>query len=364
MEVIKIQISPEFIKGDIVEVTSNGFTFGEYSAMTKILSGNTNGTSYLTGLTVPVMLTQDYHDIGYYSATDGDISQFVTSCNFLFSGVSTIPYRVHVYNTSETNSNFLQDSTYTVFWGDGSSTVMNEFAPNYVTHNYANGSNEYTITVLQSNTFGQVQISKTIQLPITNVNISNPYGTVTFLNNNGSWQSTPSSQNYIGTADTIFNTSSEITANYVSVPYLVTGYTTSRLSDLFTYGYPNGVPPIQFVVPIDGGSSGYTTNIGNANDNYTYVYNIDGIVYTDLINGKTTFSILSSGITSEMIVGSAITKNEVYMNIIDDLQLYSNLYIERGKNSALENFRRIGEASTMETLQTYGYNFFNIVKTE
>jgi hypothetical protein len=361
MEVFKIQISPGFIKSDIVQITENGQTFGVYSAMTKVLSGGTNGTSNLTGLTVPILLTQDYHDIGYYSATDGDISQFTNSCNFLFSGDSSIPQQVRVYNTSNTNSNFLQNSTYTVFWGDGSSEIVSNYSPDYVSHTYQTGApTKYTITLVQNNTFGQIQLSKTISIPITNVSITNPYGTVSFSNNNGSWSTSPSSQNFIGTADTSFNSSSEISSNYVSVPYLVTGYTTSRLSDLFTYGYPNGIPPIAFVVPIEGGGTGYT--ISNTNGVYGYI--IDGIQYLDNIDGKTTFAISSSGITSDMIVSSAITKNEVYMNIIDDLQLYSNLYIERGKNSALENFRRIGEVSTMETLQTYGYNFFNIVKTE
>ena len=61
-----------------------------------------------------------------------------------------------------------------------------------------------------------------------------------------------------------------------------------------------------------------------------------------------------------MLVQSAITKNEVLMNVIDQPQLFSSVFVERGKNSALENFRRIGEVSTMNDLVNYGYNFFNI----
>ena len=65
-----------------------------------------------------------------------------------------------------------------------------------------------------------------------------------------------------------------------------------------------------------------------------------------------------------MLVQSAITKNEVLMNVIDQPQLFSSVFVERGKNSALENFRRIGEVSTMSDLVNYGYNFFNIQNSQ
>lgn len=61
----RFQISPEFIKSDLV----TGFTsyvnnnqvllaeVGVYSSMTQVVSGGTNGASILTGLTVPIMIT-------------------------------------------------------------------------------------------------------------------------------------------------------------------------------------------------------------------------------------------------------------------------------------------------------------------
>jgi hypothetical protein len=80
------KISPENVKRDIVEVTYventgyaysadpccsitsvtpttlTGFT-GVYSGMSQILSGGTNGQSLLTGLTVPILLTEVATDI-------------------------------------------------------------------------------------------------------------------------------------------------------------------------------------------------------------------------------------------------------------------------------------------------------------
>jgi hypothetical protein len=58
-----IIISPETIKGDIFTVDMQGQnvgpgytgeTTGVYSAMTQVLSGGTDGSSLLTGVTIPI----------------------------------------------------------------------------------------------------------------------------------------------------------------------------------------------------------------------------------------------------------------------------------------------------------------------
>ena len=63
-----------------------------YSSMTEILSGGTDGTSLLTGLTVPILLTENTIDLGYYSVFDGMIAQQDTMTNFLFSATTSYPY--------------------------------------------------------------------------------------------------------------------------------------------------------------------------------------------------------------------------------------------------------------------------------
>ena len=113
----RIKISPEFISGDIFKVKYNVGTItgtgivdeccilpvktfkitltGEsyvYSSMTEVLSGGTynSGTtqydSLLTGLTIPILLTENTIDIGYYSVFDGMVLQQDTMLNFVFSG--------------------------------------------------------------------------------------------------------------------------------------------------------------------------------------------------------------------------------------------------------------------------------------
>ena len=66
-----IVISPENLSDDIFTKSFSGNNnvdvFGVYSGMSYILSGNSSGTSLLTGLTIPVMFTQSLNDIGFYN---------------------------------------------------------------------------------------------------------------------------------------------------------------------------------------------------------------------------------------------------------------------------------------------------------
>jgi len=67
--------------------------------------------------------------------------------------------------------------------------------------------------------------------------------------------------------------------------------------------------------------------------------------------------------TPDMMVCSAITKNEVLLNVIDEAEIQTNVFIERGKNSALERIQRLGEVDNVGDLEKYGYKFFNVKNT-
>ena len=150
----QIKISPEFISGDIFKVTYNAGTITGtgivndcciipaetfkinltgtsyiYSSMTEVLSGGTNtknfskvthklGTSLLTGLTVPILLTENTVDVGYYSVFDGMVLQQDTMLNFIFSGNSSNQYKCYIHNTSDIEfKKYLEFSTYMIDWG-------------------------------------------------------------------------------------------------------------------------------------------------------------------------------------------------------------------------------------------------------
>lgn len=362
MEIYQIKISPEVLKSDIISETYSGYTFGVYSGLTQILTGGTNGSSLLTGLTIPIVLKNTYHDLGFYDVFDGNILQENITTNFIFSSTTENPYHFYFYNTSSDKKNYTRETTYNVDWGDGTSENITVFAPESVHHDYSSAitsQTKYTITLKQTNAWGTIYVRKDVYVPFSNVEIDNPLGTVTFVESGGSWSGIPSSYNFIFTGDSENNIESQISSNYVSVPFVISGDCTSRIRDLYEYGYPR----VGEIVDIDGGGTGYISEIGRG---YT-AYTINDINYINYQVGNIVsciFIALSSGITSDMIVASGITKNEGMINVIDEPQIYSSLYIERGKNSVFENFKRIGEVDTVPELVKYGYGFFNIVSLQ
>ena len=79
-EQYNIVVSQEFLESAKVDVYvpyPDGGGRGEpaWTGLTYLLSGGTNGSSVLTGLTIPIMFKQTYKDIGYYSGFDGAIYQ-------------------------------------------------------------------------------------------------------------------------------------------------------------------------------------------------------------------------------------------------------------------------------------------------
>ena len=359
METFKIKISPEVLSGDIFPKTYSGYSFGVYSGLSMVLSGGTGGTSLLTGLTIPILLTQDSHDFGYYSVFDGDILQQNVITNFIFSASSANPYTYYFYNTSDNNNIFTEESTYNVDWGDNTSTNSQLISPNYIDHTYNQVAQEteFTITLTQTNTWGIVKVKKKVVVPFTGVTIDNPLGTVVFVNNFPLKPENPTSYNYIFSGDSITEVSQAITSNFVEIPYVISGLTESRLFDLIQYGEDKF--PLNVSIPIDGGGTGMITNI--TTDGYVY-YEIDGISYVDSTGGTTTFSVNSSGFTINDLEMSAITKNEALLNVIDEPAIQTNIFVERGKNSGIETMIRLGEVDNLGDLDNYGYGFFKVTK--
>jgi hypothetical protein len=399
-----IKISPEFISGDIFKVTYNAGTITGsgivnkcciipaqtfkinltgtsyvYSSMTEVLSGGTNtsnissattksGTSLLTGLTVPILLTETVTDIGYYSVFDGMVLQQNTMLNFVFSGNSTDPYKCSFYNTSDTEfKKYLEFSTYMIDWGDGA-PVEPVTSTSPLSHPYptVTTGKTYNIVLSGMSPWGTNIITKTVNTPFTGVTITNPKGTANFKPAGGNWVNTLLSYDYIFSGDSscdtttddiwLFNTGNVPPFTGQSIPFLITGYTTSSLSDLKQYGATQYKPNVWVTgnTGMIGKYSGVSTT-----DLYT-AYTINDIDYFDLVDGTTIFVAKSSGLTSDMIVCEPIVKNELLLGIIDEAEVQSNIFIERGKNSALERVERLGEVDNVGDLVKYGYKFFNV----
>ena len=348
-------ISPGVLSDDIIKETYSGNTFGVYSAMTEILSGGTNGSSLLTGLTLPIVFTQTYNDLGYYTPFDGYILQKDVVNNFVYSANTTSPFELFVYNTSDKEfKKFLQLADYVIDWGDGSGTQsINSTSPSYLSHTYSYSS-AFTVTITQTNPWGVTTVKKTITVPFSNITITNPEGNITFTPQGGNWSGTPLSYDFIFSGDAENNISSQVSSNYVSVPFMVTGYTKSRLTSLGNYGtvkYATNVPIIK-----NGQIYGVIDEINN---DYT-AYTINDVTYYDYPDGTTLYMENSSGLTANDLSVSAITKQEVLLDMVSSPEIQSEVFIERGKNSAFEGLERLGEVDNLGDLTRYGYGFYKI----
>jgi hypothetical protein len=355
-QVMRIRVSPEVLMTIVHDVTYSGETYGVYSSMTQTLTGNTNYTSLLTGLTVPILLVQNTVDLGYYSTFDGAISQQNVVTNFIFSSTTTNPYYWNVYNTADIEFNsFLELSQYTVDWGDGSPIEpITSYTPNSISHVYASKPKEYTITLTQNNPWGNTLVQKKIQTPYVDVPNFNPQGTAYFTPNTGSWSATPISYNYIFTGDAVNLVADQVSSAYVTVPFTVSGYTDSRINDLSQYG----TKKFQLLVPVQKNNEDYGI-ITEINLVYT-AYTIQNVDYYDYANGETIYFIQSSGLTENWMVQDPLVKDELLLGIISQAEVQSNVFIERGKNSAYERIQRIGEVDNLGDLINYGYYFFNV----
>jgi hypothetical protein len=333
--------------------TANTQTVITYSGLSYILSGGTNGSSLLTGLTVPILFNQTYNNIGFYSEFDGLMYQKDIVTNFLFSGTNINNTNlITLYNTSgDFTVSYLDFTTYSVDWGDGS--PIDSLTSTTINHNYINTGN-FTITLSGSNPWGVTVIQKPVTIPYQLANVPNPSGNIVFTPQQGSWANTPLSYNYIYDLDSDISVQYQQSSNWTTVPFVVSGYTTSRLLDLKRYG-PNPYT-VGYVFSKNNQVFGQINTITPDFTGYT----INNIDYYDLSNGKTFYVVNSSGITANDIVASAITKNEYLLDFVMAPEVQSDVFIERGKYTAFEQLQRLGEVDNIGDMERYGYGFFKI----
>jgi hypothetical protein len=350
-------VSPENIERDLSVVDSNGISVGVYSGMSQIVSGNTYGTSLLTGLTVNILLTESAVDAGYYTPFDGAVMQKDVVSNFIFSSTTSDPYRVYVYNTSSEFQKFLDLSKYVINWGDGSQLqAVTAYTPSSISHVYPSANKTYTITLSQTNPWGVVKVEKNVTFPYSAVTIYNQQGTAYFTPADGNWFGTPVSYDYIFSGDAVNVVSAQTTNNVEQVPFIVSGVTTSRVTELALYGSPKyqvGVPVIK-----NGEIWGVITNM----DLIYTAYTITGINFYDYADGTSIFFQESSGFTDSNLTAVPITKLESLLKVMDQPQIQTDVFLERGKNSAYERVQRLGEIDNLGDLLNYGYGFFNVQK--
>ncbi len=128
-----------------------------------------DNTVQVSGLTIPILLTQDLDNIGIYDMFDGNILQRDILNNIVY--VENGPTGVDLYFTGDLNRYELATAqiNFVVDWGDGSATdnlVINGVDQSPLNHNYAASPASWTITISYEADWGTTIVRKTITLPI------------------------------------------------------------------------------------------------------------------------------------------------------------------------------------------------------
>jgi len=291
-------------------------------------------------LSLPIHLVSDTTNVGLYTPTDGGIGHIDTVCNFTMAPnglVLTIKDGMDLEN-----NRFVRGLTYVVQWGDGNSDeydINNE--PN--THTYQTNG-EYIVTITITTPWGRHINSKTLILPQVTSDTLN----VSYALPNGD----------VIDSDLI---------QYTNTSGVITMFTTnSRLSELKRYGNSQLTATITDTEGMSG-VNGISQVAGNV-----YTYYIDRLKYMDdTETGITTVSIYPNSFTSgdvfdgieyinEMLEVDErpVVHQEVFHGITGNIDIQSDIFIDRGKHAPFEFFYKLGEVSNMKELENNGNKFF------
>ena len=293
-----------------------------------------------TTFNLPIYLESSVDEMGVMVGFDGEIQQVEQLVNFSYSGI-TDTKTVKIFSTTNTDKlRKIVDQVYSVNWGDGTSIELlpiNEGIPNSnlptLTHTYGTGVTESTISVTLDSPWTTQIISKQITLPFKNPNtISNPLGSFSGV-------TMPIELDYINQLD---NTTG-VTENAV-IKFM--GIGKSRIEELRKYGQTT----------FDGVTTGTT-------DNTTWSgYTLDNLYYRDFSDGYTMITGSTSTFTKEEVINTMITRNEHFIGFIEEPTIYSDIFVERGKQGVMEKNLRLGEIDNIGEVEVYGNGYFNVRK--
>jgi hypothetical protein len=307
----------------------------------EILSGFTGTTTYQ----LPVFLEASVDEMGIMVGFDGDMEQIEQFCNFTYKGNGG--NSITVYNTLNTNKlKTLIDSVFTVSWGDATTntismpTVDNSNLPS-ANHTYATiGYKDIEITV--NSPWKVEKLKRSIYIPITGSTLPTDLGTLTFT--------IPYSTGTTITQDYLVPYSGTTgTTNNALISFLALGK--SRIDEFKKYGSSNQYSGITI----------YHNIVGDLVTGYTFN---DGLFYMDYADGYThiTGNTNSSDTYIDEVYNGMITRNEHLIGFLDEPQIYSDVFVDRGKQGVMERNLRLGEIDSTGELDIYGSGFFKVKK--
>lgn len=340
-----------------------------------LLTGVTNSlTTGDTNYQIPIFLEEKFDNMGIMSNFDGELEQINQYSNFTYSGNN---YTIIIYNTVNTNSlKTLVDAEFTVNWGDGfvsgltMPTIEMINLPS-ISHTYDSGLTGVTIEVTINSPWSIENIRRDIRLPFVNNYGWYPSGSTSGSTSFGTMTYTIPYSTGVTTQDYLFDYRTQ-TGETKTATISFVGYGKSRLNEFKIYGTGN-----TYTIPTYTGITDLGVYTGYSVDGLTYFDYLDGYTY---ITGRTTYNdnkltlnnyelltlddynILFELDEIKEIYNGMLTRNEFLIGFIDEPQIYSDIFVERGKQSLIERNLRLGEIDNMGELEIYGGGYFNVKK--
>jgi hypothetical protein len=325
-----------------------------------------NGTSW-TGLTgslninynLPIVLEANADEMGVMSSFDGNMEQVEQLVNFTYKQSGSV---VTVYNTVNPDKlRKIVDQKYTIKWGDTTSGSLDVnggvLYSNFPTasHTYIT-TGSYTLTLSLDSPWSKEKINKNITVPNTGSVAVNPLGTfsgftIPYTNITGS------TLDYINESKFSGFTGSAI------LKYMAIGG--SKIGELRKYGETT-LSSSMYVTGTFSGSlyTGYTLETGSIISGSLDITKIpsSSLWYMDFADGYTMITGNTSNFTKEEVINNVITRNEHFIGFIDDPSVYSDIFVERGRQGVMEPNLRLGEIDNMRELDVYGNGYFKVRK--
>ena len=310
--------------------------------MKRVVRKNSETNSY--GFSI--MLTQDYNNVGLYTPTDGQIGQLDMVCNFVVKTIKTKRYVTLKDGVDLERYKFIKGLTYTVNWGDGSEETFQVDGQSHL-HTYTNDG-DYEIKMTMSTPWGNHQQIKNVMIPPVDSS------DITF----DMTMTTPEEIGY----DT------EMLAYVNNTGVIICRNAVSRLNEVTRYGSNSTTATISDAQGMSGvnGISQSTPNV--------ITYYIDRIKYMDdTQTGETTISLYPDNFTNGDVVDGVeyinemlfvedgpVVHQEVFNGVTGDIDIQSDIFINRGKQAPFEFYYKLGEISNMKELEQNGNKFFTI----
>lgn len=295
-----------------------------------------------TSINLPIFLESTVDEMGVMVSFDGGVEQIEQLCNFSYTQTGST---VTVYNSVNPDKlRKIVEQTYTINWGDGNTSgltvnsgIVGQGLPSK-THTYT-GTTDYVLTLSLDSPWTKEKITKNIKVP-QNITVVNPLGTFTGMTIPAYTNLTGQTENYLNNLEYTNNTGNTLSG----FTYMAIGK--SRINELKQYG--------SSII------SGMTT--GTTDGAVWSGYTIDNLYYRDFSDNYTMITGTTTGFSKEEVFNNMITRNEHFLGFIDDPTIYSDIFVERGRQGVMENNLRLGEIDNMSELDVYGNGYFNVKK--